>query len=519
MQQLQDVFILQNMRILNEGKTGPLKVRGIFQRADEANMNMRVYPQKVLEGAIKSLNEAIKERRLVGELDHPTYEMVKLSNASHLITGLWMEGKEVIGEAEILPTPAGKVVEGLIQGGVKIGISSRGMGTLSEGKTGHKTVNEDFKLVTFDIVADPSTRGAYPSLMESKQYKKDKQVIESTIKQVVGERYFLKLLEKRINDKLNERVRDVTEPERVGERRPGSPGVFQRIGHALGAMAGMGKKPPLNPQKSPTATGPLPRGKSPFVRFKRPHPVAKTGSPTAGVPQVERDNVVRRDDVFRVGKPGETGDTKEVNPMPHKFVTPTPEVDLGPAQAHIKAMKDRESSEITANRETARKEALGRTKGKRVSPTVKNRFNPSSPAPQATTPTEPKPVVAPPMMAGAGFGMAKHLSPDLGGEGHKAIAPKSPPLDVTKIPAKKPRQRKVNNAPVAGPVTPQSVASPTNVKPARTRKTSVRKPNMKPLTGQKAIDNDRLIGSMATDSYNPIYPRMAKLIAESFKQK
>lgn len=206
---LQDVFIIQNLTVLNEGKSGPLKIRGIFQRADEANNNQRIYPQRVLEGQVRALDEAIKERRLVGELDHPTYDMVKLSNASHLITGLRLEGKEVIGEAEILPTPAGKVVEGLIRGGVKIGISSRGMGTLSEGRNGTKTVNEDFRLVTFDIVADPSTRGAYPTLSESKEHKKEKQIIESTIKSVVGERYFLKLLEKRINEKLNEGKGDV----------------------------------------------------------------------------------------------------------------------------------------------------------------------------------------------------------------------------------------------------------------------------------------------------------------------
>jgi hypothetical protein len=209
MMNLQDVFIIQNLTVLNEGKTGPLKIRGIFQRADEANNNQRIYPQRVLEGQVRALTEAIKERRLVGELDHPTYDMVKLSNASHLITGLRLEGKEVIGEAEILPTPAGKVVEGLIRGGVKIGISSRGMGTLSEGRNGTKTVNEDFRLVTFDIVADPSTRGAYPTLSESKEHKKEKQIIESTIKSVVGERYFLKLLEKRINEKLNEGKGDV----------------------------------------------------------------------------------------------------------------------------------------------------------------------------------------------------------------------------------------------------------------------------------------------------------------------
>jgi hypothetical protein len=212
---LQDVFVVENLTILNEGKSGPLKIRGIFQRADEANHNNRIYPKKVLENQVNHLVNAINERRLVGELDHPTYEMVKLSNASHLITGLRLQGNEVIGEAEILPTPAGKVVEGLIRGGVKIGISSRGMGTLSEGRNGTKTVNEDFKLVTFDIVADPSTRGAYPTLSESIELKKEKKIIESTIKTVVGERYFLKLLEKRINEKLSEGARHA-------ERLPGS---------------------------------------------------------------------------------------------------------------------------------------------------------------------------------------------------------------------------------------------------------------------------------------------------------
>lgn len=204
MYQIQDVFILEGLKVINEGKTGPLKIRGIFQRADEANNNGRVYPRSVLDKQVKALTEAISERRLVGELDHPTYDMVKLSNASHLITGLRLEGNEVIGEAEILPTPAGKVVEGLIRGGVKIGISSRGMGTLSEGRDGTKTVNEDFKLLTFDVVADPSTRGAFPTISESKEYKKDKQIIESTLKNVIGERYFLKLLEKKIDEKLNE---------------------------------------------------------------------------------------------------------------------------------------------------------------------------------------------------------------------------------------------------------------------------------------------------------------------------
>jgi len=105
----------------------------------------------------------------MGELDHPQNDSVKLSNVSHLITGLNMKGNEVIGEAEILNTPAGKVAQALIEGGVKIGISSRGMGTVTEELDGKRYVNEDFKLITWDIVADPSTRGAYPGLTESTQ--------------------------------------------------------------------------------------------------------------------------------------------------------------------------------------------------------------------------------------------------------------------------------------------------------------------------------------------------------------
>ena len=198
---LTDVRILDTLQVVNEsaGPGKPMKVRGVFQRADEANNNGRIYPQQVLENAINNLIEAVQERRCVGELDHPTYDMVKLSNASHIITSLRFEGKDVIGEAEIISTPAGKVVEALIRDGIKIGISSRGMGTLSEGK-GHKIVNEDFKLLTFDIVADPSTRGAFPSLTESVQSK----AVENTIKKVVGRNVFLSMLEAKIDNKLDE---------------------------------------------------------------------------------------------------------------------------------------------------------------------------------------------------------------------------------------------------------------------------------------------------------------------------
>ena len=170
MKLLEDVFIIENLQIINEGAgSGPMKIRGCFQRADEANNNKRIYRKPLLEREISKLAEAMTERRLMGELDHPQNDSVKLSNVSHLITDLKMKGNELVGEAEILDTPSGKVAKALIDGGVKIGVSSRGMGTVTEEMDGKRYVNEDFKLITWDIVADPSTRGAFPGLTESTQ--------------------------------------------------------------------------------------------------------------------------------------------------------------------------------------------------------------------------------------------------------------------------------------------------------------------------------------------------------------
>ena len=169
-QLLQDVFIVENLQVLTEGKSNDtMKIKGVFGRCNEKNNNGRIYPTNVLEGQLQKVQPLISERRLCGELDHPQNDTVKLSNASHLITKLEMKGNELIGEAEILKTPAGLTAKALVEGGVKIGISSRGMGTLSEDAKGNKIVNEDFRLVTFDLVADPSTRGAFPGLSESTQ--------------------------------------------------------------------------------------------------------------------------------------------------------------------------------------------------------------------------------------------------------------------------------------------------------------------------------------------------------------
>jgi hypothetical protein len=195
---LTDVYLMEDLEILEEGVTSKtMRVRGTFQRAEEANANKRIYPRPLLEAQINKLQPLIEERRLCGELDHPQNDTVKLANASHLVTRLEMRGNEVVGEAEILNTPAGMTAKALIKGGVKIGISSRGMGSLSESEDGTKKVNEDFKLVTFDLVADPSTRGAYPSLSESKEYR---ELYEKS----TSEKIFINLLRDKIKDKINE---------------------------------------------------------------------------------------------------------------------------------------------------------------------------------------------------------------------------------------------------------------------------------------------------------------------------
>ena len=196
--QLTDVFIVENLQILEEGSaTKAMKIRGVFQRADEENNNKRIYPRKLLEREVTKLMESLKDRRLLGELDHPQNESVKLSNVSHLITGLSFRGNDVIGEAELLNTPAGQVAQALVRAKVKVGISSRGMGTLSEGEDGKNYVNEDFNLVTWDLVADPSTRGAFPELTES---TKIKEIIDTVLPEAQKMNVFRVLLEQKISE-------------------------------------------------------------------------------------------------------------------------------------------------------------------------------------------------------------------------------------------------------------------------------------------------------------------------------
>ncbi len=164
---------------LNEdGMPKSFKLKGIFQKSDTPNGNRRVYPKTVLEGAIQSVATSVSEGRMLGELDHPDDAKIHLDKVSHKITKLYMNPDgTVIGEAQVLSTPAGKILESLLQSGVKLGISSRGFGSTKEANGGLQEVQSDYKLVTFDIVSDPSTPGAFPNAVY--EHNENKTVTES----------------------------------------------------------------------------------------------------------------------------------------------------------------------------------------------------------------------------------------------------------------------------------------------------------------------------------------------------
>ena len=146
----------------NDGK---LVVRGVLQRAESKNQNGRIYPREVLmRESKKYLKEFISQHRALGELDHPESSVVNLQNASHNITEMHWEGDNLLGEVEVLGTPSGNILKELFKSGIKLGISSRGMGsveTVSEGGEQSQEVQPDFELIAFDFVSNPSTHGAF----------------------------------------------------------------------------------------------------------------------------------------------------------------------------------------------------------------------------------------------------------------------------------------------------------------------------------------------------------------------
>jgi hypothetical protein len=166
-------------------------IEGVFMQADTKNRNGRYYKKAILEKAVdKYIKEQVLPGRAVGELNHPDGPTINLDKVSHKITHLEFAGSNVIGKASVLKTPMGKIVEGLLEGGVKLGVSSRGMGSLVS-KKGISYVGEDFILSTIDIVQDPSAPAAFVNgIMEGREWVwdngiltvQDVEIIETEIK-------------------------------------------------------------------------------------------------------------------------------------------------------------------------------------------------------------------------------------------------------------------------------------------------------------------------------------------------
>ena len=148
--------------------SGGMRLSGKLQEADVQNGNGRIYPQAVLMREMKNYSKLVEERRALGELDHPEDSVINLKNASHMVTSVWWDNKNVMGKVKVLDTPSGQVLRSLVESGVKLGISSRGMGSVKE-SAGQTIVEDDFQLICFDFVSEPSTPNAF-MMQEAKNY-------------------------------------------------------------------------------------------------------------------------------------------------------------------------------------------------------------------------------------------------------------------------------------------------------------------------------------------------------------
>ena len=155
-----------------EGKNKQQYIKGIFMQSDIQNQNGRIYPYSVLKKQVKEFNEKfVKQDRALGELGHPSGPTVNLDRVSHVITELQEDGKNFIGKAKIIDTPNGKIVKNLLESGVRLGVSSRGLGSVKTNKSGVNEVQDDFVLSTVDIVSDPSAPDAFVNgIMEGKEF-------------------------------------------------------------------------------------------------------------------------------------------------------------------------------------------------------------------------------------------------------------------------------------------------------------------------------------------------------------
>ena len=152
-------------------ENGAMYLTGLMQEADKRNGNGREYPRSVMEREIKNYQKLVRDNRALGELDHPDDSVINLKNASHMVTNVWMDGPKVMGTVKVLGTPSGLILKSLVQSGCQLGISSRGLGSIREDMSGNIIVEDDFQLICFDFVSEPSTPNAFMNLQEGKQYK------------------------------------------------------------------------------------------------------------------------------------------------------------------------------------------------------------------------------------------------------------------------------------------------------------------------------------------------------------
>ena len=157
---------------IQESENGVVLVKGVLQRAGAENQNGRVYPMPILQREAKKYETLIKERRALGELDHPDSSVINLKNVSHNIKEIHWEGNDLVGTVEILPTPSGNILKELLKAGILLGISSRGMGSTRPMEGNKVVVGEDFELIGWDFVSNPSTHGAFMTPLTESVNKK-----------------------------------------------------------------------------------------------------------------------------------------------------------------------------------------------------------------------------------------------------------------------------------------------------------------------------------------------------------
>jgi hypothetical protein len=206
---LRESISTSDVRMITEGIQKELFIEGIFAQAETKNRNGRVYPQKIMESAVnKYCEEFVSSKRALGELSHPENRpTVKPELASHLITEFRMDKNNVMGKAKILNTPQGQIVKGLLEGGVKLGVSTRGLGSVTE-RAGSTYVGDDYTLMAVDVVSDPSGIDCWVNAINESQewlITDDGRIVESIRKELKKQ----KLTEERALSMFSKFLRDI----------------------------------------------------------------------------------------------------------------------------------------------------------------------------------------------------------------------------------------------------------------------------------------------------------------------